>query len=175
MQSSLSEIVGSAELRKREHEKNERKLGRRKAAEPVIISLNGSFRYTSFWYTLWLGRFDRVYQHSQSGSFLSLRKLACGVHAREIDEYKITSVLNECLRDFPHIGVLRKEQKTCIVNLGNTSFLVEKMCMQSCRPASVLPERVAVTEQSQEEVIIKREELRAPVQTHIIFRKTSWS
>ena len=96
-------------------------------------------------------------------------------NAREIDEYKVTFVLNECLRDFPHIGVLRKEQKTCIVNLGNTSFLVEKMCMQSCRPASVLPERVAITEQSQEEVIIKREELRAPVQTHIIFRKTSWS
>ena len=50
---------------------------------------------------------------------MSLRKLACGVHAREIEESTITSVLNECLRDFPHIGMLRKEQKTCIVNLGN--------------------------------------------------------
>ena len=106
---------------------------------------------------------------------MSLRKLAFGVHAREIEESTITSVLNECLRDFPHIGMLRKKQKTCIVNLGNTSFLVEKMCMQSCRPASVLPERVVITEQSQEEVIIKREELRAPVQTHIIFRKKRWS
>ena len=27
-----------------------------------------------------------------------------------------TSVLNECLRDLPHIGALRKEQKTCLVN-----------------------------------------------------------
>ena len=37
--------------------------------------------------------FDRLYQHSQSGSFLSLRKMACGVHAREIEESTINSVL----------------------------------------------------------------------------------
>ena len=36
----------------------------------------------------------------------------------EIDKYTIIHVLNECLRDFPHIGVLRKEQKTCLVNLA---------------------------------------------------------
>ena len=72
----------------------------------------------SHWYTLWLVRFDRLYQHSQSGSFLSLRKMACGVDAREIEEFTITSLLNEWLRDFPHIGALRKEQKTCLVNLA---------------------------------------------------------
>ncbi|CAH3189125.1 unnamed protein product [Porites lobata] len=38
--------------------------------------------------------------------------MACGVHAREIEESTITSVLNECLRDFPHIGALKKEQNT---------------------------------------------------------------
>ena len=37
---------------------------------------------------------------------------------REIEKYTIISVLNECLRDFPHIGALRKEQKTCLVNLA---------------------------------------------------------
>ena len=44
-------------------------------AEPVIISLNDPFRYSSSWYTLLLVRFDRLYQHSQSGSFLSVRKM----------------------------------------------------------------------------------------------------
>ena len=98
---------------------NGRKPGRAGAAEPVIISPNDPFRYTSWsWYTLWLIRFDRLYQHSQSGSFLSLREMAFGVHAREIEESTITSVLNECLRDFPHMGALRKEQKTCLVNLA---------------------------------------------------------
>ena len=45
--------------------------------------------------------------------------MACGVHACEIEESMITSALNECLRDFPHIGALRKEQKTCLVNLAS--------------------------------------------------------
>ena len=49
---------------------------------------------------------------------MSLREMACGVHAREIEESTINSVLNECLRDFQHIGALRKEQKTCLVNLA---------------------------------------------------------
>ena len=31
----------------------------------------------------------------------------------------ITSVLNEFLRDFPHMGALKKEQKTCLVNLAH--------------------------------------------------------
>ena len=75
--------------------------------------------------------------------------MACGVHAREIEESTITSVLNECLRDFPHMGALRKEQKTCLVNLVR-----RKIFLQSCRPASVLPDnKVAITEQSQEGVI----------------------
>ena len=45
--------------------------------------------------------------------------MACGVHARKIEESTITSMFNErYLRDFPHIGVLSKEQKTCLVNLA---------------------------------------------------------
>ena len=87
--------------------------------------------------------------------------MACGIHAREIEESTITSVLNECLRDFPHIGALRKEQKTCLVNLasGKDVFVI-------CRPASVLPDnKVAITEQSQGVIYTC-----APVQIHIIFR-----
>ena len=45
--------------------------------------------------------------------------MACGIHAREIEESTITSMFNErYLRDFPHIGALRKEQKTRLVNLA---------------------------------------------------------
>ena len=87
---------------------NRRKLRRAEAAEPVIISLHNPLGYTSSWYTLWLVRFDKSYQHSQSGSFLSHRKMACSVHTREIEESTITSVLNECLQDFPHVRLLRK-------------------------------------------------------------------
>ena len=45
--------------------------------------------------------------------------MACGVHVREIEDSMITSVLNKCLQDFLHIGALRREQKTCLVNLGH--------------------------------------------------------
>ena len=38
-----------------------------------------------------------VYQHSQSGLLLSLRKMACSVHAHEIEKSTITSAVNECL------------------------------------------------------------------------------
>ena len=52
--------------------------------------------------------------------------MAGGVHACEIEESTITFVLNECLRDFPHIGALRREQKTCLVNLacGKDVFVI---------------------------------------------------
>ena len=41
------------------------------------------------------------------------------VNALEIEESTITSVSNECLRDFPHMRALRKEQKTSFVNLAH--------------------------------------------------------
>jgi len=52
--------------------------------------------------------------------------MACGVHASDIKESTITFVLNECSRDLPHIGALRKEQKTCLVNLvhGKDVFVI---------------------------------------------------
>ena len=45
--------------------------------------------------------FKRLYQHSQSGSFLSLRKMVCGVHAREIEESTITSGVERMFTRFP--------------------------------------------------------------------------
>ena len=52
--------------------------------------------------------------------------MACGVHALEIEESTITSVLNECLRDFRHMGALRKEQNTRLVNFarGKDVFVI---------------------------------------------------
>ena len=54
-----------------------------------------------------------------------------------------TSVLNECLRDFPPIGGFRGRNRRPALCAGR----VEKMCLQSCRPVSVLPDhKVTVTE-----------------------------
>ena len=51
--------------------------------------------------------------------------MACGVHAREIEESTITSMFNErYLRDFPHIGALRQEQKTCLVKLTHGKYVL---------------------------------------------------
>ena len=81
--------------------------------------------------------------------FLSLRKMACSMHAREIEESTITSL-------YSHIGALRKEQKTCLVNL-------------SCRkdvfanPADGLQQKLDISAVSMFG------------KTHIIFRKTSCS
>ena len=82
---------------------NGRKLKRDWAAEPVIIFFKRPVPVYQLLVdpALWLVRFDRLYQHSQSGSFLSLRKMVCGVRAREIEKYTIISVLNEMFTRFP--------------------------------------------------------------------------
>ena len=44
--------------------------------------------------------------------------MAAAKRARDLDESTISTALKECLRDFPNIKELRKEQKTCLVNLA---------------------------------------------------------
>ena len=39
-------------------------------------------------------------------------------HARGFDETEFNSILENCLRDFPQVKVLRKEQKACLLNLA---------------------------------------------------------
>ena len=39
-------------------------------------------------------------------------------HARGFDETEFDAVLENCLRDFPQVKVLRKEQKACLLNLA---------------------------------------------------------
>ena len=126
-----------------------RKRGKGREREPVIISLNDPFRYTSSWYTLWLVWFDSSYQHSQSGSFLSPRKMACSVHAREIEESTI-------LLCWTNVYEIYRKQECWGRNRRPALWTgrEEKMFWQSCRPASVLPDnKVVITDQSQEEVI----------------------
>ena len=72
--------------------------------------------------------------------------------------------------DFTHIGALRKEQKTYLVNLA-----CGKMFLQSCRLASALCDnKVAITEQSQKEGVIYALQSRLTLPRDL-FRRTSWS
>ena len=73
--------------------------------------------------------FDRGYINtSQCSLFLSLRKMVWGVQTCEIEESTNFFVQWTYLRDFPHIRALRKEQKTCLVNL-----VCGKDVLQPCR------------------------------------------
>ena len=38
--------------------------------------------------------------------------------ARDLEEAELTSILDNCLQDFPNIRALRKEQQICLVNLA---------------------------------------------------------
>ena len=94
-----------------------------------------------------------------------------GIYDNFCVEQQLSTALNECLQYFSHIGALRKKQNTCIVNLARG----KKMFLQSCRPASVLPDkRVAITEQSQEGVIYALRQSRLTLSLDL-YRRASWS
>ena len=83
----------------------------------------------------------------------------------------MTSVLNECLRDFP----TRRSAEEATEDLPCELGAWKKMFLQSCRPASVLPDkRVAITEQSQEGVTYALRQSRLTLSLDL-FRRTSWS
>ena len=44
--------------------------------------------------------------------------MACVSHARRFYETEFNAVLDNCLRDFPQVKVLRKEQKARLLNLA---------------------------------------------------------
>ena len=89
--------------------------------------------------------------------------MACGFHAREIEDSTITSVLNEYLLDFQHMGALRKEQKTCLVNLvrGKDVFVI-------------LPtdNKVAITERLQGVIYVLQSRFTLSLD---LLTRTSWS
>ena len=84
-------------------------LGRGEAGEPVSISLNSSFWYTSSWYTLWLVNFDSLHQHFphhfDARSLRGARK-------------KVVNSVAECLKVFPNVQALRFEQNLCLLTLS---------------------------------------------------------
>ena len=97
--------------------------------------------------------------------------MAFGVDAREIDESTMTSVLNECLQDFP----TRRSAEEGTEDLPCELDAWKKIFLQFCRPASVLPDkRVAITEQSQEGVTYALRKSRLTLSLDL-FRRTSWS
>ena len=48
------------------------------------------------------------------------------ISARDFGEDEIRSVLEGCLRDFPDIQTLRKEQEICLVNLSSTGEICDE-------------------------------------------------
>ena len=44
--------------------------------------------------------------------------MASAVYTSDFKETESISILNDCLRDFPNIQALRKEQQVCLVNLA---------------------------------------------------------
>ena len=72
----------------------------------------------------------------------------------------MTSVLSKCLQDFLHMGALRNEQKTYLVNLANGKDVF-----------AILPTGFGLaSKQSGNNRTVARSYLCAPVQIHIIFR-----
>ena len=85
-------------------------MGRSEAGEPVSISLNSSFRYTSSWYTsdwsiltVYIDTFVIILIHARS-----LR----GARKKEVNS------VAERLKVFPNVQALRFEQKLCLLTLS---------------------------------------------------------
>ena len=49
---------------------------------------------------------------------MTIRKMVTAKHAREIDESTLSTAPEDCLRNFPNLKEIRKEQKTCLLNLA---------------------------------------------------------
>ena len=66
-----------------------------------------------------IGQFSQFTHHMKDIAKESKRvKMACVSHARRFDETEFNAVLDNCLRDFPRVKVLRKEQKARLLNLA---------------------------------------------------------
>ena len=49
---------------------------------------------------------------------MTIRKMVTAKRARDIDESTLSTAQEDCLRNFPNLKVIRKEQKTCLLNLA---------------------------------------------------------
>ena len=44
--------------------------------------------------------------------------MASALRARDFEDSQFTRIVNSCLKDFPNVKELRKEQRTCLINLA---------------------------------------------------------
>ena len=49
---------------------------------------------------------------------MTIRKMVTAKRARDIDESTLSTTPEDCLRNFPNLKEIRKEQKTCLLNLA---------------------------------------------------------
>jgi len=49
---------------------------------------------------------------------VTIRKMVTKKCARDIDESTLSTASKDCLRNFPKLKEIRKEQKTCLLNLA---------------------------------------------------------
>ena len=49
---------------------------------------------------------------------MTIRKMVTAKRARDIDEATLSTTPEDCLRNFPNLKEIRKEQKTCLLNLA---------------------------------------------------------
>ena len=80
----------------------------------------------------------------------------------------MTSVLSKCLQDFPHMGTLRNEQKTYLVNLATGKDVFAILPTASVSPLN----KVAITEQSQGVIYVLQSRFTLSLD---LFRRTSRS
>ena len=49
---------------------------------------------------------------------MTIREIVTAMRARDIDESTLSTAQEVCLRNFPNLKEIRKEQKTCLLNLA---------------------------------------------------------
>ena len=49
---------------------------------------------------------------------MTIRKMVTAKHAHDIDESTLSTTPVDCLCNFPNLKEIRKEQKTCLLNLA---------------------------------------------------------
>jgi len=50
---------------------------------------------------------------------VTIRKMVTAKGARDIDESTLRTAQEDCLRNFPNLKEIRKEQKTCLLTLAH--------------------------------------------------------
>ena len=84
----------------------------------------------------------------------SISIMASVVCVRELEDFKLGPILVECLRDFPEVNALRKEQETCIIDLARDKdvFLILPTGLSKNLIFQLFPRLTKAAQGSSEEV-----------------------